>query len=101
MNRLLSLNQAGFRKKHSTTDNIFILHLLSECLKKKNNVKLFCAFIDFKEHLIPFGAQFSGVNVQLLKYNIHENFVHVIKSVYENMKSCLSIKVKNLYFPLL
>ena len=47
-NSLLNFNQAGFRKKHSTTDNVFILHILSEYYKVKKT-KLYCTFIDFKK----------------------------------------------------
>ena len=45
---ILCHNQAGFRKGHSTVDNLFILQSLLEILKSTKN-KLFCAFIDFKQ----------------------------------------------------
>ena len=46
-NSLLNFNQAGFRKKHSTSDDVVILYILSEYFKVKKT-KLYCTFIDFK-----------------------------------------------------
>jgi hypothetical protein len=43
---LICENQGGFRKGYSTTDNLFILHMLVNIMKCKKK-KLFCAFIDF------------------------------------------------------
>ena len=43
---LLNENQAGFRKKHSTVDHIFVLHTLAGICKHRNK-KMFC-FIDFQ-----------------------------------------------------
>ena len=40
--------QAGFRKKHSTTDNLFILKSLIDILQSQHE-KLFCCFVDFKQ----------------------------------------------------
>ena len=45
---LISFNQAGFRKGHSTTDNIFVLHALIS-LYQSFGKKLFCSFIDFRK----------------------------------------------------
>jgi len=47
-NNLLNHNQCGFRRNHSTVDNIFVLHILSEYCKTRRT-KLFCAFIDFQK----------------------------------------------------
>jgi len=46
-NELLYMNQAGFRKGHSTIDTMFMLHILSVYFKHKKK-KLFCTFVDFK-----------------------------------------------------
>ena len=45
-NDILNINQAGFRQKHSTTDNIFILHILAEHMQKyqRQTVLHFCRF---------------------------------------------------------
>ena len=43
---LICENQGGFRKGYSTTDNLFILHILINIMKCKKK-KLFYAFIDF------------------------------------------------------
>ena len=43
---LICENQGGFRKGYSTTNSLFILHILVNIMKCKKN-KLFCAFIDF------------------------------------------------------
>ena len=47
-NKLLNENQSGFRKDHSTNDNIFILHSLIEYMKARK-MKLYCTFIDFSK----------------------------------------------------
>ena len=39
--------QAGFRKNHSTTDNIFIINSLIDIVKSSKK-KLHCCFFDFK-----------------------------------------------------
>ena len=47
---LINENQAGFRKKYSTTDHIFLLkNVIDLHLKQKNGKKLFCAFIDYRK----------------------------------------------------
>ena len=46
-NHIILDNQAGFRKGFSTTDNMFILHILIQ-LAFQSKRKLFCAFIDLK-----------------------------------------------------
>ena len=45
---LISKNQADFRKGHSTTDNIFVIHVLVS-LYLSFGKKLFCTFIDFRK----------------------------------------------------
>ena len=45
---IIGNHQAGFRKNHSTIDNLFVLHCLLDMLGAQNK-KLFCAFIDFKQ----------------------------------------------------
>ena len=70
INNLLSLKQAGFRKKHSTVDNIFILHLLSKYLKTEK-CKLFCAVTDLKKAFASVWR--AGLWCKLLKYNINGN----------------------------
>lgn len=44
---ILESCQAGFRKNHSTADNLFIIKCLID-IAKANKTKLFCCFIDFK-----------------------------------------------------
>ena len=49
--------QMGFRKYHSTTDNIFVLHaLISYAIN--NKYKLFCAFIDFCRAFDPINHKY-------------------------------------------
>ena len=40
--------QAGFRKGYSTLDNVFVLHMLMNLLRKQRK-KLHCVFIDFEK----------------------------------------------------
>ena len=45
---LIEACQAGFRKNHSTTDNIFIIKSLIDIAKSRKD-NLYCCFIDFKQ----------------------------------------------------
>ena len=45
--KILSPNQIGFVKGHSTSDHIFLLQTMIEKIVKKDKSKLYTAFIDF------------------------------------------------------
>ena len=47
-NNLLNHNQCGFRRNHSTVDNICVIHMLSEYCKTRRT-KLLCAFVDLQK----------------------------------------------------
>lgn len=87
-NDLSNQNQAGFRKHHSTVDNIFILHILSEYCKIKKS-KLFCAFIDFKKAFDSVWR--AGLWSKITKYNIDGKLFNIIKNMYSDIKSCVSV----------
>ena len=81
---LLETNQSGFRQGYSTTDNIFILHILLELLKgtKKN---MYCAFIDFEkacDFVWPIGLW-----QKLLSSNINGKCFRIIFNMYDGIRS--------------
>lgn len=85
---ILSENQAGFRKDHSTIDHIFTLNSLIQILKHYNK-KLFCVFIDFSK---AFDSVWHiGLWQKLLKHNINGKFFNIVRNMYMNMKSCVSV----------
>ena len=85
---LLSETQTGFRKDYSTLDNIFTLHSLIELLKSQRK-KLFCCFIDFSR---AFDTVWRvGLWRKLLSNNINGKILRIIKSMYEDIKSCVTI----------
>ena len=47
-NNLRAAGQAGFRRDHRTTDNVFIMRTLIAAARKSHD-KLYCCFIDFKK----------------------------------------------------
>jgi hypothetical protein len=84
--QLISESQSGFRKLHSTTDNIFILHsLVNLYLKKKK--RFFCTFVDFSKAFDKVNRSFLWV--KMLKSNISGKCFNVIKNMYQNIKSCV------------
>ncbi|MEW8542872.1 MAG: reverse transcriptase family protein, partial [Candidatus Thiodiazotropha sp.] len=85
---ILSETQTGFRKDYSTLDNIFTLHSLIELLRVQKK-KLFCCFIDFSR---AFDTVWRvGLWRKLLVNNINGKILRVIKNMYDNIKSCVSI----------
>ena len=88
-NNCLTDAQFGFRPGHSTCDAIFALHsLIVEYLSKKK--KLYCCFVDYQK------AFDSVDHVQLwrrlVKLGITGKLLNVIRSMYQQIKSCVRFK---------
>ena len=94
---IISHSQAGFRKGLSTTDNLFILQSLFDISKACKN-KLFCAFVDFKQAFDNVWR--GGLWYKLQTYNINGKCLNLIKSMYSNIKSRVTIPEGNsAFFP--
>ena len=89
---LIKENQAGFRKKYSTTDHIFLLkNVIDLFLKKKKGKKgkkLFCAFIDYRK-AFDFVWR-SALWYKLKKSGINGNLFNIFLNMYQNIKSCVT-----------
>lgn len=85
--KLISETQCGFRKLHSTVDNIFILNSFIELYLYKKK-KLFCTFVDFSKAFDKVNR--SSLWSKILKNNIHGKCFNIIKNMYQNIKSCVS-----------
>ena len=84
---ILEQNQIGFRKGYQTSDHIFTLCALIENYFKNNKGSLYVCFVDFKK-------AFDSVDhklllQQLVTYGIKGNFLKVIASLYDKVKSCV------------
>ena len=84
---LLPSAQAGFINSYSTADNIFILYSLINLYLSKKKI-LFCTFIDFSKALDTIWR--VGLLQKLIENNISGKCFNVIKSLYQNVKSCVS-----------
>lgn len=83
---LITNAQAGFRKGHSTVDNIFVLHALITIYFALGK-KLFCTFVDFKG---AFDTVWRvGLSQKLQKSNIKGKIFKVVYNMYQNIKSCV------------
>ena len=88
----ISLNQAGFRKGFSTVDHIFALNMLINLIQNRRK-KLFCAFIDLKRAFNTVWR--DGLFYKLKLLDINGKCCNVVKSVYRNVKSCVSVNGKS------
>ena len=85
---LIQNNQAGFRKKYSTVDHIFSLHMLINILN--NQMKnLYCAFIDFQRAFDTVWRH--GLWLKVLESKIRGKCFNVIYNLYQNIKSCIQV----------
>ena len=85
---ILGSEQAGFRPNHSTLDHIFALQILTN-FYIQDKKQLFCAFVDYSK-------AFDFVNrtylwQKLLFANINGKILNVIKNMYKNAKSQVSV----------
>ena len=84
LKKILSPNQIGFKKGHSTSDHIFLLTTVLDKVVKKDKEKLYTAFIDFKK-------AYDTVDRELLFEHLNDlgingPFLQNLKSMYENTK---------------
>ena len=86
---ILGNEQVGLRPKHSTLDHIFALQILSNYYINESK-QLFCAFVDYSK-------AFDFVNraylwQKLINSNINGKVLNVIRNMYKNAKSHISVK---------
>ena len=83
----LEQNQIGFRKGYQTSDHIFTLRSIIENYFRNNKGPLYVCSVDFKK---AFDSVDHKLLVQqLVTYGIKGNFLKVIKSLYDQVKSCV------------
>ena len=96
VNEILNETQSGFRKDYSTTDNIMALYSLIEYFKSKKQ-KLFCCFVDFTKAFDNVWR--VGLWKKVLKHGIEGKILNVIKNMYSEIKSCITINgISSVYF---
>ena len=88
-NLILQELQAGFRHGYATTDHIFLLHCLID-LYSQNKKRLFACFVDYAKAFDSVSR--SALWSKLLSYGIKGSILDVIKSMYRDIKSCVSLQ---------
>ena len=79
--------QAGFRKNHSTIDNIFVLKSLIDIVQSGKK-KMYCCFVDFKQAFDSVWR--AGLWTKLREENINGKCFTVINNLYKDIKSRVS-----------
>ena len=80
----INIEQAGFRKSHSTIDHIFTLHsLISNCLFGRKRSKVYVCFVDFKK-------AFDTVKRDKLwevldRQGISDKMLRMVKAIYDRV----------------
>ena len=87
----LGNEQAGFRPKHSTLDHIFALQTLSSYYISKGK-QLYCAFVDYSKAFDFIDRTYLWQ--KLLDSKINGKVLNVIKNMYINAKSQVSVNNK-------
>ena len=89
---VISENQAGFRKGHSTIDHIFVIKCLIDICKFQKR-KLFCAFVDYEKAFDYVWR--AGLWQKLLNQGINGKIFNVIRNMYSGIKSCVTDRFNN------
>ena len=76
-------------------DHIFALNMLINLIQNRRK-KLFCAFIDLKRAFDTFWR--DGLFYKLKLLDINGKCYNVVKRMYRNVKSCVSVNGKSSFF---
>ena len=88
---VISDAQFGFRPKCGTRDAIFVLNtLITKTLQ--SNRRLYCVFVDYRK-------AFDSISHNMLwsklwKAGIRGRLLNIIRSIYDNVKSCVKLDGK-------
>jgi len=88
-NNKICKEQSGFRKNHSTTDQIFTLYsVVQKCLNKQGQ-KLYVAFVDFKKAFdsVRHDVLLNAINTE----GITGKFFISLMSMYNSLISCVRV----------
>ena len=77
--------QAGFRKRYSTIDNIFVLQALIQKYCSRNSGRFYVLYVDFSKAFdtIPHALLFY----QLMSKGVHGRILKVLRSMYASLQS--------------
>jgi len=89
--KLMFEEQAGFRRGHSTIDQLFILQTCVTKYLSKPNGRVYCAYIDFSKAFDS--VSHDHLFFKLIQDGVHGKFLSIMMSMYSQLKSC--IKVEN------
>ena len=81
-------SQYGFRDNRSTTDAIFLLHAIIQKVLSHNS-KLYCVFVDYERAFDT--VIHEALWVKLLKSGLSCKMLNMIKSIYNNVQSCVKV----------
>ena len=84
LNDIINETQAGFRKNHSTVDQVFVLQTLIE-LALTEKRKLYVAFVDYKQAFDRVWRE--GLWFKLVQEEISRKMVKLIRNMYSKIKS--------------
>ena len=86
---ILGGEQAGFRKKYSTVDHVFVLNGLIDIYNKMKKIKLYCCFVDYSKafDMVPRVSLWQ----KLLSCNVNGKILTVVKNLYQSAKSAVRL----------
>ena len=88
---LINRNQAGFREGHSTSDNIYCLHVQISIYLSFGKT-LYCIFVDIRK--VFDSVWRTGLWGKLQKCEIKGKCYKIIFNLYRNIKSCVEFNNK-------
>ena len=87
-NDKINIEQAGFRRSHSTIDHIFTLHsMISNCLYGRRRSKFYVCFVDFKKAFDT--VKRDKLWEVLERHGVSNKMLEMIRAVYRKVTSVI------------